>query len=1570
MGPLHHRTTTRLSKFMKMAAMPLLFLLLTAVVRGQSALDGFDPNANGTVRVVVAQPDGKILLGGDFTTLSPNGGVAVIRNHIARLNPDGTLDTAFDPNANEIVYSIAVQADGKILAGGSFFGVNSIGGQTRNYIARLDATTGLADSFNPSASDFVQTIAVQADGKILVGGLFARIGGQTRSCIARLDPTTGLVDSFNPSASNLVYSIAVQADGKILAVGSFFGANSIGGQTRNYIARLDAATGLADSFDPNANSDVYSIATQADGKILAGGAFTTIGGQTRNSIARLDATTGLADSFNPSANIRVMSIVVQSDGKILAGGSFVNIGGQTRHRIARLDATTGLADSFDPNANGDVRSIAVQADGRILAGGAFNGPNSIGGQTRNCIARLETDGRLDQTLDLGAVGSYVLATAVQPDGKIVIGGLFNTVLGVARNNLARLNTDGTLDTTFDPNANDLVVSIAVQADGKILAGGNFTSIGGQTRHFIARLDATTGLADMFDPNATGGVFSIAVQADGKILAGGRFTSIGGQARRSIARLDATTGLADSFDPNPSGFYNYVYAIAVQADGKILVGGGFTNIGGQMRNRIARLDAGSGLADSFDANASSWVFSITVQTDGKILAAGRFNGANSIGGQTRNYIARLDATTGLADSFNPNANNEVRPIAVQADGKILISGLFTNVGGQTRDVARLDATTGLADSFDPNANGAALSIAVQADGKILIGGSFTTIGGQTRSLFARFSNDTAALQNLAVTQTTITWTRGGSSPQFTRVTFEYSNDNVNYTPLGNGTSSGSNWTLTGLSLPTGVNIYIRARGYYRSGDSNGSESITESVRNAFLTAPPPTPTPTSTLTPTPTPNPTPTPALTPTPTPTPVSSPTPPTPTPTPGCTDDTWTATSLTNVPAKRTNHVAVWTGSEMIVWGGSDGSLWNTGGRYNPGTDSWAATSTTNAPPGRAYYTAVWTGSEMIVWGGDFNGNFPTGGRYNPTTDSWAAMSTTNAPTGRAYYTAVWTGSEMIVWGGVSSGNQLNTGGRYNPSTDSWTATSITNAPTGRDNHTAVWTGSEMIVWGGQRGGDLNTGGRYNSSTDSWTSTNTINTPTGRAYHTAVWTGTEMIAWGGEFNGFTSVNTGGRYNPGTDSWTATSTINPPSARDFHTAVWTGSEMIVWGGYSGCCDIAFNTGGRYNPDTDSWTATDTINAPTARGSQTAVWTGSEMIVWGGSTNGPGAWNTGGRYCAQPPTPAPTPTPTATATATATAAPTPTPSLTPAATATATATPTATATATPTATAAATPTATPAASPTSSPAATPTPSPTPASQAINLSTRMRVQAGDNVGIGGFIITGTAPKHVLLRGIGPSLTGSGVPDALADPVLELHGPGAFVTITNDNWRDDPVQAALILADGIPPTNDPESAIDATLTPGAYTAVVRGKNNTSGVALVEVYDLSQAVLSKLANISTRAFVSTGNNIVIAGFMLGHNSGVDRIVARGIGPSLTAFGVPDALADPTLELRDSNGTLLSANNNWQDNAVQAAELTAAGLAPTNNLEAAIATTLPPGLYTALLAGLNNGTGVGLVEVYDLGAP
>jgi hypothetical protein len=352
------------------------------------------------------------------------------------------------------------------------------------------------------------------------------------------------------------------------------------------------------------------------------------------------------------------------------------------------------------------------------------------------------------------------------------------------------------------------------------------------------------------------------------------------------------------------------------------------------------------------------------------------------------------------------------------------------------------------------------------------------------------------------------------------------------------------------------------------------------------------------------------------------------------CMDNTWTDISTVNAPSARAFHTAVWTGNEMIVWGGLNGSnVLNTGGRYNPATDSWTATHIPNGLDGRYYHTAVWTGSDMIIWGGldDQIVVGDDGEIYNPNTDSWAAIA--RGPLDPRYlHTAVWTGSEMIIWGGYWIGGPLYRDGARYPS---WTPVSLTHAPGGRYAHAAFWTGSEMIVWGGSNADG--TGGRYNPSTDSWTATSITNAPT-VSNHATVWTGSEMIVWGG-FHYPDVVNTGGRYDLGTDSWTATTTNNAPEARWFHTAVWTDSEMIVWGGcFGNPCSNFLDTGGIYDPGTDSWTTISTTNAPSARAYHTAVWTGSQMIVWGGEDRS-GYFNTGGRYCAQSGASTPTPTPT-------------------------------------------------------------------------------------------------------------------------------------------------------------------------------------------------------------------------------------------------------------------------------------------------------------------------------------------
>lgn len=255
--------------------------------------------------------------------------------------------------------------------------------------------------------------------------------------------------------------------------------------------------------------------------------------------------------------------------------------------------------------------------------------------------------------------------------------------------------------------------------------------------------------------------------------------------------------------------------------------------------------------------------------------------------------------------------------------------------------------------------------------------------------------------------------------------------------------------------------------------------------------------------------------------------------------------------------------------------------------------------------------------------------------------------------------------------------------------------------------------------------------------------------------------------------------------------------------------------------------------------------------------------------------------------------------------------------------------------------------------------------VNISTRLNILTGDNVLDGGFIVVGSGTKTVLIRGLGPSLASAGIAGTLADPIIELHsGTTNVIIASNDNWKNN--QEAEIEATGLQPSNDAEAALIATLTAGTFTVIERGKQDTTGVGLVEIYDLEAGSGPELANISTRGFVGTGSDVMIAGFIVASSTGgSSQVILRALGPSLGNFGIADPLADPVLDLYDSNGTLIASNDNWKSD--QQAEIEATGIPPSNDPEAAIVTTLAPGAYTAIESGKDDGTGVGLVEVYNL---
>ncbi|MFZ1691715.1 MAG: hypothetical protein WAT74_00845 [Flavobacteriales bacterium] len=703
------------------------------------------------VSACLVQPDGKILIGGSFTTYNTQPG-----RGFNRLNSDGTLDAAFLIGTGVVgnVTAIARQPDGKIIIGGSF---GSYNGTTRANIARLNADGSLDTGFDPLAGpgSAVHSIALQPDGKILIGGTFSTYNGTARSRIARLNADGSLDTSFNPgtgatgSVGNLgILSVALQPDGKILIAGDFNGYN---GTTRNRIARLNADGSLDTAFNPGTGSTnpLRSIALQSDGKIIVGGDFTIFNGTARNRIARLNATGSLDTGFDPGTGVEgasgaVHSVVVRPDGRILIGGWITTYNGVTRMRIASLNTNGGLDTSFDPGsgANQTIRCMTLQADGKILIGGDLI---YFGGQACGRLARVHADGTADTGFNQGSGANFrVNACVVQPDGKILLGGEFTGYGGTICDRMTRLNSDGGIDGGFNLGFSSglYLYGITLQTDGKIILYGLSDSFKGYIDRFNADGSEDPGFDDGFGAQGTNSrIEAVAVQPDGKLIIGGYFTGFDGTALNNVARLHADGTLDPSFvsGSGPNSPVEWVHALP---DGKSLIAGGFTSYNGIACGRIVRLDASGGSDATFSAGtgASGSILHAAAQPDGKVIIGGDFTGFN---GTPINRVARLNADGSLDMAFNPGtgANDAVRTITLQPDGRIIIAGSFTSVNGVPRNrIARLNADGSLDASFDPGAGSNAWirSSSIQADGKIIVVGDFTSYNGVGRNRIARIN----------------------------------------------------------------------------------------------------------------------------------------------------------------------------------------------------------------------------------------------------------------------------------------------------------------------------------------------------------------------------------------------------------------------------------------------------------------------------------------------------------------------------------------------------------------------------------------------------------------------------------------------------------------------------------------------------------------------------------------------------------------------------------------------------------------------------------------------------------------
>lgn len=637
------------------------------------------PRVNGTIHTVVADGAGGWYIGGSFTTVDD-----FVRLRLAHILANGTLDPAWNPEANDRVHALALRG-ATVYAGGEF---TKAGGQTRNFVAAIEAASGQAAAWNPNANGAIKALAVKG-ATIYAGGTFTNIGGFARARLAALDSTTGNATAWNPGIGGVdnpeVNALAVSAE-KIYVGGNF---TTIGGQARNHIAALEAATGNPTNWNPSANGPIKVLAVRGE-LVYVGGSFTIIGGRTRNNLAALETAGGAGTAWNPNANGAVFALAV-SGATVYVGGKFTGIGSETRRHIAAIDAVAGNALPWNPHAGGGTS------------------PDS----------------------------SYVYALAAG-GANVYAGGGFKTIGGMPRNYIAAFNATTGKPTAWNPNANGPVK--VLKMSGTILyTGGNFTSIGGFPRSRLAALEAATGNATAWNPSVTGvesEVNAIAVNG-AAVYAGGFFTSINGQLRNNIAAVDANTGSITAWNPAAN---NRVRALAVNG-AVVYAGGDFTAIGGQPRNYLAALEATTGSATAWNPQAGSETGSAppsvqALAVNGAVVyAGGKFT---LISGQTRNRLAAIEATTGNPTAWNPNANGAVRCLMISG-ATIYAGGEFSEIGGANRNhLAALDLVTGSATAWNPNATGgnsAFVSAMAMSNTDVFAGGNFTAIGGQPQSHFA-------------------------------------------------------------------------------------------------------------------------------------------------------------------------------------------------------------------------------------------------------------------------------------------------------------------------------------------------------------------------------------------------------------------------------------------------------------------------------------------------------------------------------------------------------------------------------------------------------------------------------------------------------------------------------------------------------------------------------------------------------------------------------------------------------------------------------------------------------------------
>ena len=683
---------------------------------------GFDDD----VLDMALQTDGKLLVVGQFNT-----GVGMPFKKVMRLDVTGNPDPTFNPGtgANGDINGVEIQPDGKIVVGGNFTTFNGV---AAGKVARLNSDGSLDTTFNTGTgvpnSQLVNAVAIGPSGEILIGGNFTTFNGATANKIAKLSSNGSLDQSFtggtNFNGSGTINFVKMYTGNKIVAGGQFSGGLSL--------ARMQMSGALDSTFTGAFGGD-FRTATISGSTIFVGGPF---------GVTKLQAN-GISDgSFSPVGVTTVNGIAVQNDGKVVLSGTFVRPAG-LNWTLTRLNSN-GSADATFTNTELDpINSVVIAPDNKIIAGGyMFQNTTTIGGANRAGVRRINTDGTRDNTYltRSGALDSTLIKSSIQPDGKILVMGDFATIGGLARQRFGRLLSDGTVDEAFNPAVFN-IAAFAAQPDGKVIVGGYRFTPNGTYPFYRLNLDGSidpTFTAESTTPNgANSNVKSLVIQPDGKVIAVGSFEEINGQPKKSLVRLMSNGAIDPTFTPNLTFTSAEINKVLLKPDGKIVIQGRFTQI--SPANAVLQLGP-DGIAEWFQP-ISQPVSDMAIQADGRVIVSGNFN---NIGGVPVSNVGRINANGSVDASFappvfgtNPAGVAAVLPLS---NGKILIGGDFRIVNGVTipGGFARLNQDGRYDPSFltSLDNNGSVYSIAQQRDGKIVFGGGFSGTHGVQRSNISR------------------------------------------------------------------------------------------------------------------------------------------------------------------------------------------------------------------------------------------------------------------------------------------------------------------------------------------------------------------------------------------------------------------------------------------------------------------------------------------------------------------------------------------------------------------------------------------------------------------------------------------------------------------------------------------------------------------------------------------------------------------------------------------------------------------------------------------------------------------